>query len=343
MGEIGAAHAETTGTGVTIDRTVQDPRVAESSGLLASERHSGILWTNNDSGNAAALYAIDTDGSTAATLWVNGVPNVDWEALAPVQAPDRTRLLAIGDIGDNHGVRERIEIDLVPEPESLDDEQAMPVIVLRLRYPDRAADAEALLSDPDSGLLYIVTKGLRGGTVYQVPEAVWPGESDADTVRTGTLQRVGDVGLSMITDGWVLPDSRVLLRSYSTVAILAPLPTAEETQGQLRPLAKTSLPAQKQGEGLTVDDEDSRTLLISSEGNGKPILRVPVDDAFWEATADSGNAGDSDAVDQVVGAGGNAESESSGDSAIPGALLVFGLVLTIVLGMGLGLGQLSRH
>jgi hypothetical protein len=329
-----------TAAGATVDRTVQDLRVAESSGLLASEEHAGIVWTNNDSGNAAGLYAIDTDGSTAATLWVSGVPNVDWEALAPVRAPDGTRLLAIGDIGDNDGVRERIEIDLVPEPASLRDDRADPVAVLKLQYPDEAIDAEALLADPGTGLLYIVTKGLLGGTVYQVPDTVWPGDSDADTVRAGTLQRIGDVGLPLVTDGWVLSDSRVLLRSYSTLAILAPLPTAQKAQGRLSLLKRMPLPTQDQGEGLTVDDEGSRTVLVSSEGTEQEILRVPADDAFWEAAADPGT---SETTASPTGAETPTEKEEPGGAAVPGNFLALGVLLTIVLGVGIALGMRSQH
>jgi hypothetical protein len=333
--------AETTGTEDYTDRTVRDPRITESSGLVASGEHPGILWTINDSGNSAALYAIGTDGDTAATVWINGVANVDWEALAPVRAPDGTDLLAIGDIGDNEAVREQIEIVLVPEPESLEDTQLIPTAILRLRYPDRAADAEVLLADPDSGLLYIVTKGLLGGTIFQVPESVWPAGTDPGTVRTGTLQRVGDVGLSLATDGWVLSDSRVLLRAYSTLVILDPLPDASTSQGRVSLLARTSLPSQNQGEGLTVDDEDDRTVLLSSEGTGEPILRVPVADSFWEA--ESGDVDTDTSADPVTGTQPDPEPARPGDSAVPGGLLVFGLIVTVVLGVGLGLRRSPRR
>ena len=107
------------GNGVSVDRTLRDARITESSGLVASRLHAGVLWTHNDSGNPPVLYALGRNGSTVATIRVSGAANVDWEALAPVAGTGGRSLLAIGDIGDNSGVRSRIEIDLVAEPDPL--------------------------------------------------------------------------------------------------------------------------------------------------------------------------------------------------------------------------------
>jgi hypothetical protein len=42
--------------------TLRSPLVTESSGVAASRRHPGILWTHNDAGDDAVLYATNLGG-----------------------------------------------------------------------------------------------------------------------------------------------------------------------------------------------------------------------------------------------------------------------------------------
>jgi hypothetical protein len=39
------------------------PEIPEASGLAVSRRDPGLLWSHNDSGNAAVLFALDTAGT----------------------------------------------------------------------------------------------------------------------------------------------------------------------------------------------------------------------------------------------------------------------------------------
>lgn len=332
------------GADSVVDRTLRDRGISESSGLVVSREHPGVLWTHNDSGNSATLFAVGRDGSTVATIRVDGVSDIDWEALAAVRGPGGRSLLAIGDIGDNTASRNRIEIDLVAEPDPLRSRRVSPVRVLRLRYPGEAADAEALLADPRTGRLYVITKSLLGSTVYQVPDSIWPGPTGGPSVRQGTLQRVGDVGLSLVTDGCVLSDSRVLLRTYSTLAVLAPLPTGSRpADRRLHPLDTVPLPVQGQGEGLAVLDEKARTVLLSSEGTRQPVLRLRLDPPFWRAgvpTATVGGSGDGTATPTPTA---RTRLPDTTDSDVPDWLLLIGLVATIVIGLGIGVGQARRH
>src|SRR5687768_11047730 len=61
--------------------TIQHPAIKESSGIVASRKHPGILWTHNDKGNAAMLYAINKNGELVAEFPVASV-NDDWEDIA---------------------------------------------------------------------------------------------------------------------------------------------------------------------------------------------------------------------------------------------------------------------
>ena len=60
--------------GVRLLAYIRDPRIKESSGVVASRRHS-VYWTHNDGGGAKkqVLYAIDRHGNTRASFPVIGV------------------------------------------------------------------------------------------------------------------------------------------------------------------------------------------------------------------------------------------------------------------------------
>src|SRR6478735_5591600 len=58
--------------------TISDPAIPESSGIVASRKHEGVYWTQNDSGNPPALFAITREGELIREYPV-GAKNVDWE------------------------------------------------------------------------------------------------------------------------------------------------------------------------------------------------------------------------------------------------------------------------
>lgn len=323
--------AQAAGRDNTSDRTLRDARITESSGLTVSRRTPGVLWTHNDSGTPPLLYAVGPSGDTVGTARVTGVPNVDWEALVPVTGRDGSRLLAIGDIGDNSAARSQIEIDLVPEPSTARSSRTAPVRVLRLRYPDGPADAEALLADPRDGRLYVVTKGLLTSKIYAVPTTAWPGTPGTTSrVRTvtATLEPVGRVNLTLVTDGAVLPSGRILLRTYNTLAVLPPLSKSTGSAGSsgpagnasevptLFPLATMALPSQQQGEGMAVLDAAAGVLLLSSEGKEAPVLRLTVPAEVWgSGTAAASSPSETGHAPQPAApAGGAGPGPASGES-----------------------------
>jgi hypothetical protein len=255
----------------TVDRIVTDTRITEASGLVASTRHTGVVWVHEDSGRPARLYAINRNGATAATVDLRGIQQVDWEAIAITKDQRGRWMLALGDIGDNTAARQEVRVLLLREPSTLKNGRASVQRVLRLQYPGGPVDAETLVADPRTRRLYIVTKGWLGGEIYAVPQQAWPGGSDAAAEsRTWPLQLVARVGLAAVTDGTFLPDGRLALRSYSSMTLFEDPAKATDT---LRPLATTVLPSQQQGESVALGP-GATSLLIGSEGVRQPLLRV---------------------------------------------------------------------
>jgi hypothetical protein len=262
-------------TSRTIDRRITDSRITESSGLAPSLLHPGVLWTHNDSGNPPRIYAIGKSGSTQAALTLSAEPDVDWEAIASFRGPAGSiapgaALIAVGDIGDNNAHHPSVRIAIVREPQRLRSGPVRPIRVLRLRYPGGPRDAEAVLSDPQTGQLYVVSKTLFGSTLYAVPRSLWPGGSSGTSAVT-TMTKVASMGPGLITDGAFLPDGRMLLRGYDSVSIVD-RPSSVQN-GRLATLASEMLPAQDQGESIAVVDGGTAAL-IGSEGRREPVLRV---------------------------------------------------------------------
>jgi hypothetical protein len=323
------------GPPAVVERTIRDERITESSGLVASGRRAGVLWTFNDSGGSARLFAVGPSGRTVAVLALRGVEAQDWEAATPLRGPDGTPLIAVGDIGDNRGDRPTVRIHVVAEPEDLRDRTVRPLRSLTLTYPDQPVDAEALVADPDTGRLYVVSKGLFGGRVYAVPEKAWPGTGGTRRAVDATLELVGQVPLLMVTDGVTLPDGRVALRTYGELALMPPLSSLTDPAATWAPLATTVLPRQGQGEGMAVDRDGA--FLLSTEGVRKPVLRfvAPADVLAARPPADTPSATPTAAAAVTPGAtpgttsGTTSGTEAAGSGPSAGELAALGGVTVL--------------
>lgn len=132
---------------------------SELSGLVASRKFPGVLWTHND-GDRPVLIALDRDGTHLADIDVGSAGLTDWEelALGPARdgGPDE---LYLADTGDNALERESIQVIRVPEPDPFTDSAVRGAESFELVYGDgKAHDAEAMFVEPRSGRIFIVTK-----------------------------------------------------------------------------------------------------------------------------------------------------------------------------------------
>ncbi|QYJ03869.1 hypothetical protein KUV85_16335 [Nocardioides panacisoli] len=227
--------------------TFTDTEIVESSGLAIQD---GYVITVNDSGDTSRLFTVDPE--TGETVGVTRWPLAfyDVEALAPAGDGE----VWVGDIGDNFGGRESIQVHRVPIGPG---ERTAVSASYELDYPDGRHDAEALLRHPRTGRVYVVTKEAVSGRIYAVPE-------DPDPDGVNRMRGVGQV-MGVATGGEFFPDGKhVLIRGYAK-AVVYTWPDLEE-------VAEVALPDQKQGESAAVDQRSR--LLLSSEGLDQPVLRV---------------------------------------------------------------------
>jgi hypothetical protein len=269
-----AAGQATTPPSATKVATVRDPRISESSGLVASPTHDDLVWTVNDSGHTASVFGVWLPtGRTAVVLRLRDTDARDWESMAAQRLPDGTGVLWVGDTGDNNAARASIVLRLVREPRELPRSGStvdVTPVSLRVRYPDGPHDVEALVATRD-GRLLLVTKQLFAGTVYEVPpDAVATALAGRSVTDTVTARNVGGVAQSLVTDGASLPDGRIVLRGYVDAVVYADRTRSDRGLTAER---RVALPAQQQGETLTVVGGGT-ALLVGSEGVRQPLWRV---------------------------------------------------------------------
>jgi hypothetical protein len=261
---------------------IETDDIKESSGLSASECQD-VLWTHNDSGNDALVYAMGTDGRHLGTWRVGGAQNVDWESVASYKDPSGKCFLLLGDIGDNDELRPEVEIYRIPEPTASTDTASStsasplatePAQSMRLRYPDGSNDAETLLVHPWSGDVYVVTKKKSGPAgVYRMQPAF-----GTDTVVTST--KVADITVPSspeghLTGGSMSPDGRRVMLCDLEGGYELVLPegaTDPDDIWRQTPLT-VDIGDRKQGEGVSYG-RDGRSLYASSEKKNSPLFRI---------------------------------------------------------------------
>lgn len=294
---------------------MSDKRLTEISGLAFSPTHEGIVWTHNDSGGGPKLYALDAQTcETVAVLKLRGVPAQDIEAIAAGVNVLGERVLWVADIGDNTAARRAVWVYEVREPRKL---RSTTVDVTRypLKY-STPQDAEALMADPKVDQLWIVSKGLIGGSIFAVPRPMWPGQATS-------VRKVGEES-GFVTDAAMAPDgTRYAVRDYAEVRIYRGKPPGEL-------VTTLDLPDQVQGEAVTWTP-DGQALIVASESDDR-LLRV---DLPPEAQTDTAAADTSEAAEPT---------ESPRTSPVNGAVLPadrMGTLAVVALAAGGGVFLIS--
>jgi hypothetical protein len=233
-----------------------EERLAETSGLAASPSRPGVLWTLNDSGNPAELFAIDTAGRALGRVLIEGVANRDWEALAfgPCRPPSAARTtppcLYVGDIGDNERVHPTIVIYQLAEPDPAGEGVVQAFDSLHISYADGPRDAESMAIDA-LGNIWIVTKELvREPRIYRVPARAWsvPGTATATFVASLPIPSPSGIEHWTTDASWMAGRGALAVRTYGglwKVPFADGAPLASAT----RPLC-TLAGMGPQGEGL---------------------------------------------------------------------------------------------
>ncbi|MBW3629045.1 MAG: hypothetical protein KY464_07075 [Gemmatimonadetes bacterium] len=257
-----SAEASSSGEGSATCRVVEPSKtlpadLPESSGLAASRRNPGVLWTHNDSGDRAEVFAVDAAGRLMGTSEIPGARNKDWEdiAVGPCAGGD---CLYIADTGDNDRKRDDVAIYRVPEPAP--GARTGPAERLSVSYPGGSRDIEAMFVLP-SGEIYLISKGRKDTqTLYRF-------RPDGRAERIVDLGSATEDQLKYITGASASPSGRwVAIREYKLLSIYR---TADLVAGRVAPALEVDLTevGEAQGEGVTL--LDNGRVVLTSEGGFK--------------------------------------------------------------------------
>jgi hypothetical protein len=244
--------------------SIDAPAIVEASGLAASLRHPGVLWTHNDSGDSARVFALRADGSLAATVTLDGVVATDIEDIAVAPCAEGSCVF-VADIGDNATRRAEVSLHRFAEPAVLADGAAR-VFTIRFRYEDGPHNAEALLVDPLDAAVFVVTKEKAGpSTLFRVPEG------GGVAKRKGAL--TPPLGSNLVTAGSFAADrSRVVLRTYTHAFLYAVRGGEPLAEALARPPCVVPAPAEQQGEAIAFTAAGA--LRFVGEGERVPIYEA---------------------------------------------------------------------
>lgn len=260
--------------------TLQDPAITEASGIAASRTNPGIYWVHNDSGDSARVFATDLSGAAIGRFRLQGAQARDWEDIAVGPGPESgTSYLYLGDIGGNKG-RSNLSIYRAAEPEVMLGASgirgSVPAERIDVMYPDGLAwDAEALLVDPVTADIYVVTKGgAASSLVYQLAAA------QAVSGSQQTLREVASLELpagldGLVTGGDISPDgASIMLRTYNGVYLWPRLAGESISAAFTASSCSVQIQPESQGEAAAFQG-NGRDLVLTTEGEFPAINTYP--------------------------------------------------------------------
>lgn len=258
---------------------ISDRGLNEASGLVASVKHPGIVYTHNDEGSGKGkglIFAVNasTCGVVAKLTIVGLRDDPDPEAITI----DRTTgKIWFGDIGNGHpgqpssmtDKKKSLKYPSLPARIVIFDEPARlsgSITItgakkVNITYQGGMQNSEALLVNPKTGQGYIINKQATS-TVYRLP----------NPLNSGTALNTGVKISQWVTDATFSNDGKWIFVRYRTATNPAPrdvlvYDAAWKYKGRL------AVPAVQQGESITTG-RDGKSLIVGSEGTNSLLAQA---------------------------------------------------------------------
>ena len=266
-----------------VNGTIRSDDITESSGIAASRCQSNVLWTHNDSGDEAFIYALSPTGASLGTWKVTNADNIDWEDIAAYKDRSGKCFIYLGEIGDNKTKRPEHAVYRIPEPLIIPDNATAtrkePLFtanaeMLRFSYPDFNQDAETLMVHPKTGAIYIITKRVSG------PAGVYSIKPEFNKMEIQKADRVAEISVPAVPNGFVTggdisPDGRHVIICDYTQAYEFVLPEGDLTFENIwkQKPEKIDLGKRKVGESVCYS-VDGTSIFATTEGRNSPVIEL---------------------------------------------------------------------
>lgn len=188
-------------------------RLEEASGLVESIAQPNHFWTLNDSGHPAEVFLIDDKAQIKLVCKLQGIENRDFEDITiGIDPHDGKRYVYAADIGDN---LEKFKVKLIYRFEEpiLSTHTEISITkfdTLKIILSDAVRDTEAIMIEPKTNDLYLVSKREDSVRLYQVKFPFGKDTLTAKRVAVLPFQKIVAANISM--DG-----KEVLMKDYDKV------------------------------------------------------------------------------------------------------------------------------
>jgi hypothetical protein len=264
----------------TSEGDVADAELDEASGIAVSPVHAGVLWSHNDSGDTARVFAIGTDGRSLGRISLPDVEAQDIEDIAMAPCPDlQGPCIYLADTGNNAFEREQLVVYAIAEPDVEldkplpDDAAAARVWTFPLAMPDPPINVEAMVITPGATEMIFFEKTDADEARIFALKAPWTPDAVAELEQTGTFATPNDAGAAghLVTGADMHPSAtRIALRTYTGVYEVLlkdqdPLDRIEPSQ-LIEVMAHP--PPELQGEAIAYDAEGTGLWTVSESAGG---------------------------------------------------------------------------
>ncbi|CAG5006457.1 hypothetical protein DYBT9275_03823 [Dyadobacter sp. CECT 9275] len=244
--------------------------IDEASGIAPGRSMKGYLWTLQDSGQPHSLYLLSGNATTIKEYDLPGTNNHDWEDIATGPGPETgINYIYVADIGNNNAPLTSSNIiyripEINQEGEFFSQNKLEKIT---FTYPDGPRDAEALLLDPVTKDLFVISKETSSTGIYRLP---FP-QSTTNVIQA---EKVGVVpSMLLVTAGDVSPSGdEILIRTYLMVYHWRKKSGESIGQTLTRAADKQFLvAAEPQGEGICFDADAKGFFTLSEKANAASV------------------------------------------------------------------------
>jgi hypothetical protein len=245
--------------------TVKEPTLNETSGIADSKANPGYLWVQQDSGHPPEIELLQHDGAYLRSVHLANIVNRDWEdiVLSAGPKPDR-HYLYIAETGDNLMVHPDYAIYRLIEP-VVGTDTVQQIDKIAFFYPDGSHNAEAIMVDPDTKDIYIITKNELRSKIFRLS---YPYSATVmnKAEEVGSLSYNFAVSAAMSSSG-----KEIVIKTYDAIYYYPRL-TGETILGALNK-KPVSLPYQQepQGEAIVFANNDSGYYTLSEKALASSI------------------------------------------------------------------------
>jgi hypothetical protein len=238
---------------------VSDPKLIEASGIADSKANPGYLWVEQDSGNPPEVSLLQHNGKWLKNIHLAHVVNRDWEDLVLSNGPKPgIKYLYIAETGDNLLVHPDYAIYRFEEPLAATD-TVQYIDKIAFFYPDGSHNTEAILVDPGSKDIYIITKTDLKSKIFKL---AYP----YSTTIMNKVEEVGSLPYNYVVSAAISPAGNgILVKTYDAIYYYPHKPG----ESLLQSLNKkpVSLPYQQepQGEAIVFANNDSGFYTLSEK------------------------------------------------------------------------------